>query len=49
MTQQNQEPATDQGKQSALLKIVREATERFKDVRVAENAGYRSSIWLRER
>lgn len=27
--------------QSALIKSVREATERFKDVRVAENEGYR--------
>jgi hypothetical protein len=41
VTQQNQEPATDQSKQSTLLKIVREATERFRDVRAAENAGYR--------
>lgn len=36
-TAQNQR--TDQ--QSALLRTVREATERFKDVRVAENEGYR--------
>ena len=30
-----------QDQQSALLRSVREATERFKDVKVAENAGYR--------
>ena len=30
-----------QDQQSALIKSVREATERFKDVRVAENEGYR--------
>jgi hypothetical protein len=30
-----------QDQQSALLKSVRDATERFKDVRVAENEGYR--------
>jgi hypothetical protein len=29
-----------QDQQSALLRSVREATERFKDVKVAENAGY---------
>jgi hypothetical protein len=39
MTQQNQEPTPDQ--QSALLKIVRESTVRFQDVKVAENEGYR--------
>jgi hypothetical protein len=37
-TTQN-EPTQDQ--QSALLRSVRGATERFKDVKVAENAGYR--------
>jgi hypothetical protein len=31
---------TDQSKASALVKIVREATERFKDVSVAEAEGY---------
>ena len=38
MTQQNQEPATDQ--QSALLKVVRNATARFQDVSEAERAHY---------
>lgn len=31
---------TDQSKASALVKVVREATERFKDVSVAEGEGY---------
>ena len=39
ITQQNQEPTPDQ--QSALLKIVRESTVRFQDVKVAESEGYR--------
>jgi hypothetical protein len=38
-TPQHQGPTPDQ--QSALLKIVRDATARFKDVRVAEYEGYR--------
>jgi len=37
-TTQNQ---LTQDQQSALLRSVREATERFKDVKVAENEGYR--------
>jgi hypothetical protein len=42
MTQQNQELTPDQqSKESALLKIVREHTERFQDVKVAEHEGYR--------
>jgi hypothetical protein len=40
--QQNQELTQDsQNKQSALLKIVRESTARFQDVKIAENEGYR--------
>jgi hypothetical protein len=40
-TQQHQELTADQKtKASALLKIVRESTERFKDVSVAEAEGY---------
>lgn len=38
-TAQNERAQEDQ--QSALLRSVRQATERFKDVRVAENEGYR--------
>jgi hypothetical protein len=38
-TAQNERAQQDQ--QSALLRSVRQATERFKDVRVAENDGYR--------
>ena len=38
-TTTQEEPSRDQ--QSALLRSVRRATERFKDVRVAENDGYR--------
>ena len=38
-TAQNEQAQQDQ--QSALLRSVRQATERFKDVRVAENDGYR--------
>ena len=42
MTQQDQELTPDQrSKPSALVKIVRESTERFKDVKVAEGEGYR--------
>ena len=33
--------AQAQDQQSALIKSVRDATERFKDVKVAENEGYR--------
>ncbi len=40
MTTQNELTQDQQSKQSALLRIVREATERFKDVKVAENEGY---------
>jgi hypothetical protein len=41
MTPQHQELTPDQqSKASALLKIVRESTERFKDVSVAEAEGY---------
>src|SRR6476620_8442713 len=40
-TTQNELTQDQQSKQSVLLKAVREATERFKDVRVAENYGYR--------
>ncbi|MCU1332607.1 MAG: hypothetical protein JWM08_1599 [Candidatus Angelobacter sp.] len=40
-TTQHQEQAADQKSQaSALLKIVRDSTERFKDVKVAELEGY---------
>jgi hypothetical protein len=38
-TAQNERDQDSQ--QSALLKVVRQATERFKDVRVAESEGYR--------
>jgi hypothetical protein len=38
---QNELTQEQQSKQSVLLKAVREATERFKDVRVAESDGYR--------
>lgn len=38
-TAQNERAQQDQ--QSVLLRTVRQATERFKDVRVAENEGYR--------
>ena len=42
MIQQDQDLTTDQqSKQSTLLKIVRESTARFQDVRVAESEGYR--------
>ena len=40
-TTQNELTQDQQSKQSVLLKAVRETTERFKDVRVAENDGYR--------
>ena len=41
LTQQAQQPTVDQRRQAgALLKIVRESTERFKDVSVAEAEGY---------
>jgi hypothetical protein len=36
-----QSERAQQDQQSALLRTVRQATERFKDVRVAENDGYR--------
>jgi hypothetical protein len=36
-----QSERAQQDQQSALLRAVRQATERFKDVRVAENDGYR--------
>src|SRR5581483_3663018 len=40
--QQNQELTTDQQtQQSALLRIVRDSTVRFRDVKEAENEGYR--------
>jgi len=38
---QDERTQDQQSKQSVLLKAVRETTERFKDVRVAENDGYR--------
>jgi hypothetical protein len=41
MPQQQELTPDQQNKQSALLGIVREVTERFKDVRVAEHEGYR--------
>jgi len=42
MTQENQEQTPDeQSRQSALLKIVRQWTERFQNVKVAESEGYR--------
>ncbi len=40
-TTQSETTQDQQIKQSALLRSVREATERFKDVKVAENEGYR--------
>lgn len=40
-TQQNEQTADQKNQQSAILKIVREATARFQDVKVAENAGYK--------
>src|SRR5581483_1954500 len=41
MTAMKQEPAAEQDSNAAtLLKMVRQATERFKDVRVAEAEGY---------
>jgi hypothetical protein len=40
-TTQNEQTQDEQSKQSALLRTVREATERFKDVKAAENEGYR--------
>lgn len=41
-TQSQQEQTEEQkNNQSALIKIVRDATDRFRDVKVAENAGYR--------
>jgi hypothetical protein len=42
MTQENQEQTPEeQNKQGALIKIVREWTERFQNVKVAESEGYR--------
>jgi hypothetical protein len=41
MTTQNELMQDQQSQQSTLLRIVREATERFKDVKVAKNEGYR--------
>jgi hypothetical protein len=42
MAHESQEAtAEQQSRQSALIRIVREATERFHDVRAAENEGYR--------
>jgi len=38
---QNERAQDQDSQQSALLKVVRQATERFKDVRVAESEGYR--------
>ncbi|HXP41021.1 MAG TPA: hypothetical protein VN833_12145 [Candidatus Acidoferrales bacterium] len=40
-TTPNELTADQQSKQSTLLRVVREATERFKDVRHAEHEGYR--------
>lgn len=40
-TTQSELSQDQQSKQSALLKAVREATERFRDVKTAENDGYR--------
>jgi hypothetical protein len=41
-TQESQQVTAEQSnQQSALIQIVRQATERFKDVSAAENAGYR--------
>ena len=48
-TQQQELTPDQQSKAERLLKIVRESTERFKDVAVAEAEGYRPSIRLRER
>lgn len=39
-TSQHELTSDQQSKQSALVRIVREVTERFKDVTVAENEGY---------
>ena len=41
--------AEQKSQQSALIKIVREATERFKDVSVAEAEGYKLHLRLRDR
>jgi hypothetical protein len=41
VTTQSEATQDQHSKQSALLRSVREATERFKDVKVAENEGYR--------
>ena len=42
MTQQDQDQTSDQrSRQSALIKIVRESTARFQDVKAAEYEGYR--------
>jgi len=40
-TQQDEQGEDQKSQQSALFKIVREATERFQDVKVAEDAGYK--------
>jgi hypothetical protein len=41
-TQENQKQASEeQSRQSALIKSVRQSTERFQDVKVAETQGYR--------
>ena len=40
-TQQQEEGTPEQNQQSALLKIVRESTARFQNVRIAESEGYR--------
>jgi hypothetical protein len=39
-TQQKEKSAEDLSKENALVKIIRDATERYKDVRAAEAAGY---------
>jgi hypothetical protein len=40
-TQQNEQSAEQKNQRSALLRIVREATAHFQDVKVAEDAGYK--------
>jgi len=42
--QHNERTADQKVQQGALLKAVREATERFRDVKAAENAGYKLEL-----
>jgi hypothetical protein len=40
-TQQQEKTAEELSEENALVKIVRDSTERFKDVAVAEREGYK--------